>query len=182
MPTSASRPRKSHGFLEELPQTHLYIVGSGPPKEIKRLGQHPNVTVTGYVDDIRDYYRKAQVVVVPLRTGVGIRGKILEGWSIGRATVATPLACQGLRAIHGENIMIAEDASSFAAWTISLLRNPKFCQRLAVNARKTVEEYYDWDNLAKQVVDLYENLALDPGGGPRAVNEHNDKRSANLEN
>jgi glycosyltransferase involved in cell wall biosynthesis len=101
----------------------------------------------------------AQVIVVPLRTGVGIRGKILEGWAAGRATVATSLACQGIRVRHGENIMIADEAEDFAMWTVALLRNPDYCRRLGLKGRETVEEYYDWDVLGDQMTRLYEEAA-----------------------
>lgn len=146
-------------ILGERPQTRLYIVGSSPTREILELATNPRITVTGFVHDIRTYYRIAQVVVVPLRTGVGIRGKILEGWAVGRATVATPLACQGLRTCHGENIIIAEEPERFAMWTLALLGNPDFCRRLGEAGRQTVERHYDWNSLADQVCSLYQELA-----------------------
>jgi len=144
---------------EQVPDARLYIVGSSPPDTILRLGQHPNIKVTGFVPDIRTYYHKAQVVVVPIRTGVGIRGKILEGWAAGKAMVATPVACLGIRAVHGENIMIAEKPREFAAWTAALLRNPEFCRKLGAAGRATAEQYYDWSLLGRQLISLYESLA-----------------------
>lgn len=138
------------------PNCRLYIVGSGPTPEIKRLGQRPGIFVTGFVEDIRDYYQRAQVVVVPLRTGVGIRGKVLEGWSMGKAMVATSLACQGIHAIHGENIIIADSPELFARWTIALLDNPDFCEHLGRNGRSVVERHYDWEVMAKHLLALYE--------------------------
>jgi glycosyltransferase involved in cell wall biosynthesis len=144
------------GILSSEPEAHLYIVGSSPTKEIQLLGQHPNVTVTGYVEDIREYYHKAQIVVVPLRTGVGIRGKILEAWSVGKATVATRLACQGIRAGHGENTLIADTPEEFASWTSALLRNPDFCLELGKCGRKTVEDFYDWNLIGEELVQTYQ--------------------------
>ncbi|MFQ5928418.1 MAG: glycosyltransferase [Acidobacteriota bacterium] len=146
-------------ILKERPQTHLYIVGSSPPQSIRQLGAHPQVTVTGYVEDIREFYGKAQVVVVPLRAGVGIRGKILEGWAAGKAMVATPLACLGIRAVHGENILIADTPDEFALWTLALLRNSDFCQRLGQAGRQTAVQFYDWSLLGDQMIELYESIA-----------------------
>ena len=97
-------------------------------------------------------------MVVPLRTGVGIRGKILEAWSVGRATVSTRLACQGIRAGHGENILIADDPDEFAMWTTALLRNPDFCRKLGNCGRGTVEAYYDWDAIGDRLVRQYEEM------------------------
>jgi glycosyltransferase involved in cell wall biosynthesis len=146
-------------ILESEPEAHLYIVGSSPTKEIQLLGNHANITVTGFVEDIREYYHRAQVVIVPLRTGVGIRGKILEAWSVGKATVATRLACQGIQAAHGENTLVADNPERFAMWTAALLRNPEFCQELGACGRKTVEKSYDWNVIGKAMVRKYEELA-----------------------
>ncbi|MFZ0426718.1 MAG: glycosyltransferase [Acidobacteriota bacterium] len=153
-------------ILAEEPDAHLYVVGSSPPAAIRQLDRHPNITVTGFVEDIREFYRRAQVVVVPLRTGVGIRGKILESWAVGRATIGTPLACQGLRAIHGENIIVAADADEFVLWTLALLRNPEFCSQLGARGRETVEEHYEWDLLGRQLSRLYgDSVRAFHGGG-----------------
>ena len=146
-------------ILQERPQTQLYIVGSSPPRSILQLDVHPGITVTGFVEDIRDYYRKAGVIVVPLRMGVGIRGKILEGWAVGKAIVATPLACLGIEAVHGENILIANRAEEFALWTLALLRSPEFASRLGRAARATAVRYYDWSRIGEQMTSLYERLA-----------------------
>ncbi len=147
-------------ILEERPQTRLYIVGSSPPRSIQDLGSHPQITVTGYVDDIRPFYCKAQVFVVPLRTGVGIRGKILEGWASGKAVVATSLACSGLRALHGENVLVADQPENFAQWTLALLRNPEYCQKLGASGRQTAVQYYDWSLLGEEMIRLYESAGL----------------------
>lgn len=144
--------------VAEVPWAHLYIVGAAPPEEIQKLGEHPQITVTGFVEDIRDYYRRAQVVVVPLRTGVGIRGKVLEGWAVGKAMVATSLACQGLPATHGENILLADAPDTFARWTITLLHHPEFCVRLGFAGRRVVEEQYDWELLGRRLQEIYEEL------------------------
>ena len=146
-------------IVQDCPRCQLYIVGTDPPSAIRNLDRHPNVTVTGYVEDIRSYYHMAQVVVVPLRTGVGIRGKILEAWATGKVTVATGLACQGLRAQHGQNILVAEDAAQFALWTLALFRHPEFAERLGQKGRETVERYYDWDTLGDRLAGIYQSMA-----------------------
>ncbi len=152
-------------ILKSRPGTHLYIVGSSPPAVVRSLSEHPNVTVTGFVEDIREYYDRAQVVIVPLRTGVGIRGKILEGWAAGKAMVATSQACLGIRAEHGENILIADDPEEFAAWAVALLGRPQHCRRLGRVGRETAVRYYEWDQLAGQLAALYQATA---GSLPRS--------------
>lgn len=145
-------------ILQQCPQARFSIVGSSPPPQIRRLGGHSRIEVTGYVEDLRDYYERAQLVVVPLRTGVGIRGKVLEGWSCGKAMVATRLACQGIRADHGENILIADRPQDIARWTVSLLRHPEFAAQLGRTGRLTAERYYDWVPLGKRMSRVYEQV------------------------
>jgi len=148
-------------ILKRQPKAHLYIVGSKPPEKILEMGEHPNCTVTGFVDDIREYYRRAQVVVVPLRTGVGIRGKILEAWSAGRPVVATRLACQGLVIAQGENIIVSDEPEEFADWTAALLQDPGACRRLGLQGRITVEQHYDWDMLGEKMAGVYEEVVAE---------------------
>ena len=140
-------------------------MGSSPPESIRQLSTPGQITVTGYVQDIREFYHRSRVVVAPLRTGVGIRGKILEGWATGRAVVATSLACLGLRTIHGENILIADTAEEFSNWVVALLRNPHFCQRLGQTGRETAVQHYDWSLLGEEMVSLYESLSRLEGSG-----------------
>ncbi len=148
-------------ILSKRPQTHLYIVGASPPRSICEVDSHPNITVTGFLDDIREYYNKAQIVIVPLRTGAGIRGKILEAWAARKAIVATSLACVGIRACHGENILIGDSAEEFALWTDTLLQNPDYCKHLGQAGRKTAVQYYDWRLIGQEMITLYESQ-VDP--------------------
>ena len=81
--------------------------------------------------------------------------------------VATPLACQGIRALHGENILIARKAEEFALWTLALLRNPQHCSRLGLAGRQTVEQHYEWDRLGEQMHGVYEELVHSTRRGRR---------------
>jgi GT2 family glycosyltransferase/glycosyltransferase involved in cell wall biosynthesis len=144
-------------ILKERPKARLYLVGSSPPPSITALSSHPNITVTGFVEDMREYYRRASAVVVPVRTGVGIRGKILEAWAAGRPVVATSVACMGIRASHGENAFIADAPEDFAMWTLALLRNPEFGRRMGEAGRLTATQFYDWSEIGRQLIQLYES-------------------------
>jgi GT2 family glycosyltransferase/glycosyltransferase involved in cell wall biosynthesis len=139
----------------EIPEAKLYIVGSSPPPAIAGLANLPGVEVTGFVPDIRPFMAAASVYVVPLRLGVGIRGKILEAWGMGMPVVATSVASAGLRFTDGENLLVADEPGLFAARVLSLLRNPRQREQLGQNGRRTAEKYYGWDACARQLDSLY---------------------------
>jgi len=147
---------------KETPYSELYIVGSNPAPAILALSTIPGVHVTGYVPDIRPYMAASSVYVVPLRLGVGIRGKILEAWSMAMAVVSTPVGCSGLRCEHGQNILIADSAEGMAAQIGMLLSNPELRQRLGAEGRKTAEQFYGWEKSAGQLDALYRHYLNRP--------------------
>jgi len=140
---------------KEIPDVELSIVGSNPHPLIMSLAAQPGIQVTGFVPDIRPYMAASAVYVVPLRLGVGIRGKILEAWSMKMAVVSTSVGCAGLRCENDRNLLIADNSEHFAAQVLSLLRDPARRQRLGEEGRKTVEQHYGWEKAARELDALY---------------------------
>jgi glycosyltransferase involved in cell wall biosynthesis len=122
------------------------------------LAEGEKVRVTGFVPDIRPPMAESSVYIVPLRLGVGIRGKILEAWSMEMAVVTTTVGCAGLRYEDGRNLMVADSPEIFAGQVLSLLRNPEQRRRLGQEGRKTAEQYYSWEKSAAQLDALYRRV------------------------
>jgi sugar transferase (PEP-CTERM/EpsH1 system associated) len=137
----------------QIPHVHLYVVGSRPSGEIRRL-QGPAITVTGYVQDVRDYVAGASVCIVPLRIARGVQNKVLEAMAMGKAVVSTPQAFEGLQAEAGKDILVAADEDAFAAATVELLRNPQRRCEIAAAARRCVEQHYGWDRNLSRLEEL----------------------------
>src|SRR4029079_13613385 len=66
-----------------MPGARFAVVGAHPPPAVERLGRLPGVTVTGFVDDTRDWLGRAAVSVAPLRIARGIQNKVLESMAMG---------------------------------------------------------------------------------------------------
>ena len=142
----------------QAPSVKLGIVGSKPPQAIAQLASIPGVQVTGFVPDIRPHMASSAVYVVPLRLGVGIRGKILEAWGMAMPVVATPVGAAGLRVQDGQNMLIADTPELFAEHVLSLLANPGLREQLGRNARTVAEKFYGWDAAAAKLDRLYQSL------------------------
>ena len=78
------------------PEATLTIVGSKPPKTIQALGNDPRVEVTGYVEDMRPYVGRAEVMLSPMVYSVGIQNKVLEAMALGTPVVAAAQAAAAL--------------------------------------------------------------------------------------
>lgn len=128
------------------------------PEAVQESFRRRGVTMTGYVEDIRPYVQRAACYVVPLRVGGGTRLKILDAWAMGKAVVSTSVGCEGLDARDGENILIRDDARSFAEAVGMVLRDAELRRRLAAGARATAEEVYDWDVIGARMVREYTAL------------------------
>jgi glycosyltransferase involved in cell wall biosynthesis len=138
----------------QVPDAKLLIVGRDPSSTVQALASD-DVTVTGSVESVIPYYQQALVSVVPLRAGGGTRLKILESMALGRSVVSTTLGCEGLAVTHGENILIADSPTDFAAQTIRLLDDEELRQHLIVNGRRLVETTYDWQAITQQLLQVY---------------------------
>lgn len=133
---------------QEEPKTRLVVAGSKPPKSVLNLCvDDSSIVVTGYVPDISALAEQAAVFVVPLRSGSGMRVKILNALAMGLPVVTTSLGCEGIDAMDGRDILIADDPSAFASAVVRLLRDPDERFRLGTNGRRLIEEKYSWESI-----------------------------------
>jgi len=141
----------------------LWIVGKEPPPEVEALASE-GVYVTGRVEDVAPYYERATVAVVPLRAGGGSRLKILEAMALGRPVVSTSVGAEGLEVTHGHDILLADDAESFAAAIMQLIDQKETWRTIAGNARRFVEERHDWDRITEKQLEIYDELLQGKSG------------------
>lgn len=139
-----------------IPQIKFYVVGADPLKGIRRLSADERIIVTGFVDNIYKYLARATVAVCPIRSGSGIQNKVLEAMSSGTPVVATSYAVEGIQATPEEEIIIADNPVDFAQRVVELLQDATLRQKLALNARKLIEEKYTWEASVEQLERIYQ--------------------------
>ncbi|MFQ5854345.1 MAG: glycosyltransferase [Anaerolineae bacterium] len=137
------------------PDVTVTIVGREPHARVRALAHRPNITVTGYVDDIRPYVAGAQVYIVPLRMGGGTRLKLLEAMAMGKAIVSTTLGAEGIAGQSGEHLILADSPGDFAEAVLSLLTDRDRRQTLGTRARKLAEHEYAWEAIVPRMEENY---------------------------
>lgn len=149
---------------EEVPDVRLTIAGSSPPPEVVALNKDKNVNVTGYVEDIRPFLWDHSIFVAPIRIGAGVRVKILEAMAAEIPIVSTSIGCEGIPVNHREHLMIADSPQNFALETINLLKKPQLAEKLTTNARRLVEDKYDWKGIVSNLEHIYRELLVKKRG------------------
>ncbi len=141
-----------------LPQAHLRITGKTAGASIAKFTTSPNITLTGYLQDVRPMVAGSWVCVAPLREGGGTRLKILEAMALGTPVVTTTKGAEGLEVEDGKHLLIADHAADFAERTLRVLQDSQLRTQLASNAYLLVKEKYDWVSIGKQFVRSVENV------------------------
>lgn len=139
----------------EVPAVHFYVVGQKPHPRLAPLADHPAVTLTGRVPDVRPYIAGASVYVVPLRIGGGTRLKVLEAMAMGQAIVSTRLGCDGFPFQDGSEVLFADESAEFAAQVIRLLRDPQAAAQLGQRAREYVAAHFGWEAILPRLEAVY---------------------------
>ncbi len=142
----------------EVPATTLTIVGRNPGQRLRDAAAEAGVTVTGTVEDVRPYIRRAAVYIVPLRIGGGTRLKIYEALAMGKALVSTTIGAEGLPLEEGIHLLRADDPRTFARSVLELLENPARRQQMGLAGRRLMEQEYSWSRAARDFGQLCQGL------------------------
>ena len=131
----------------------IILAGANPSKEVLAL-QSDQVEITGWVDDIRTSYTAAKVFVAPMFIGTGLQNKLLEAMAIGVPCITTTLANNALGATENKEILIANEAQGFRDKIMDLLNDHEMSATISKNAKRFVEENYDWKPVTRKLIEL----------------------------
>jgi polysaccharide biosynthesis protein PslH len=143
--------------LAAYPDARFQIVGRSPHARVQRLAS-ASVEVTGTVPSVIDHLRAATVVIVPLRIGGGTRLKIFEAMAMAKAMVSTSIGAEGLDVTHGRDLLLADDAQSFASGILQFLRDPELRRSCEQNAAALAARY-DWSQIARRFAEVLRDAA-----------------------
>jgi polysaccharide biosynthesis protein PslH len=133
----------------EVGPVKFYIVGAGPSEQLRRLAS-PEVVVTGFVEDLSEFYGRCQVLVAPLFIGGGMIFKVVQAMSFGLPVVASTIANEGILARDNEEILLADNPKEFARKIAALMNDPCLWTKLSVNGRGFVENRFSWARVAQE--------------------------------
>jgi glycosyltransferase involved in cell wall biosynthesis len=144
-----------------VPAAHLVIVGRSPGSRVRALNNLSDVHVTGSVPDIRPWLLGSRVYACPMKSGSGIKNKLLEAMACGLPCVATPLSLGGMTARPDGEVLIGRNADEFAAKLVRVLSEDALAHALGTAAREYVRAHHTWEAAARAYVKLYRDALTD---------------------
>lgn len=138
------------------PSINLAIAGANPDFRVTSL-KSDKIEVTGWVDDISDYYASSKVFIAPMQIGTGLQNKLLEAMAMKLPCVTSKLANNALGAENNENILIGEKPNEFAQHIIQLLENKKLYQAISEKGYDFVTQHYTWEGSTAILNNLIES-------------------------
>lgn len=130
----------------------LWIVGAEPDMRIRAaaacFGEH--VVITGRVNDMSEYLRRAKVSICPVRLKIGVQTKILEALSCGTPVVTTSAGNSGVCGRSGHELWVEDEPHMFAGRVVAFLRGEGWYQ-LSEEGRKLVEKRFSCERSAMEL-------------------------------
>ena len=117
----------------------------------------------GYVDDLETLMMETDVLIVPLREGSGTRIKILDAWAHGVPIVTTGVGIQGLDAVDGTHLLVADDAAAITGAVVRLLDEPELADEIATAGRQLVADRYSRDQAIEVAQSIVERVMSESG-------------------
>src|SRR3990167_8553540 len=139
-----------------IPKAKLWIIGKDAQKFFPELSAD-DIRVEE-VDDVREVYQKATVLVAPIYGGGGTRYKNFEAFASGLPVVTTSIGIGGIDARDGVDVIIRDEPKEIAKAAVDIIKNPQLSEEIAENAKILVKKKYNWDPIARNLSQIYEKL------------------------
>ena len=141
---------------KQITKAKLWIIGKDAKEFFSKL-ESDDIRVDE-VEDVREIYQQAWVLVAPIYGGGGTRYKNFESFASGLPVITTPTGIRGTDAKDGIDIIVRDSPKDIAGAVLKTIGDKKLYLKIASNAKQMVKEKYDWDPIAKKLSSIYEKL------------------------
>lgn len=147
-----------NSILKTNPECKFIIAGRNMPDKFKSMNL-PNVLVIENIIDNKEFYSKYDIMLVPLLSGSGLRIKIIEGLSFGKAIVSTSIGAEGIPVHNKKELLLADDPKEFVKAVQDLLSSPELKSSIEKNAKDFALEHLNNKAITANLVTYFKTLS-----------------------
>jgi glycosyltransferase involved in cell wall biosynthesis len=145
-----------------LPDAELILAGSNMPKEIES-NTVKGIIVLGYIEDLSSFMASNGIMIVPLKSGSGVRVKLLEGLSIGVPIVTTSQGAEGIESTLSDStkqtMIIEDEIENIIAAAVNLFQNQELRSELAENGKKLIQSKYQIEPVTNKIIEFIKHIS-----------------------
>lgn len=135
------------------------LAGRKMPERLLKLS-NDRLKINSEISNKEDFYKKHDIMIVPLRSGSGVRVKIIEGLALGKTIITTTIGASGIACTHRQDILIADTAKDFAALMLECINNPEWARTIAMNGQKMAKEQFSRVQVGAQLLNFYKQYSV----------------------
>jgi len=142
---------------KENPELKFYIAGRGDATWFDPT-KYPNVVLLGEIDDAAEFIKSKAIMIVPLFSGSGMRVKIIEGMTLGKAIVSTSIGIEGIMHQDKKDVFICDSANEFISAIEILINEKSTFSSISINANRSVTKNYSNRALTEKLIDFLKSI------------------------
>jgi sugar transferase (PEP-CTERM/EpsH1 system associated) len=139
---------------KQWPNAKFCIAGMNPTDKVKKLQLNEGIEVTGFVDDIKPFFDKANIFIAPFRIARGVQNKVLQAFACGLPVIASSMGAEGIRCNVEQDILLADTPEQFINRIEQLTNNQECYSYISNNALKNVTHNYSWESILQPLETL----------------------------
>lgn len=146
--------------LDKLEDIRLVIVGGNPPAILRKY-ENDKVILTGFVDDVSVYLRRALCMVAPLVMGAGVKIKVIEGLSAGIPVLTNDIGIEGIPVKDGEEFFYCKEPDDYVKVINELKVNKNLENKISERSKRFVMKSYNLEKSENEFIKNVMNLKME---------------------
>ncbi|MGC9453965.1 MAG: glycosyltransferase family 4 protein [Phycisphaerae bacterium] len=130
---------------QSVPDATMDLIGRNPPGSLLRAAKRcSRLHVHGWVEDLRPYYRRAGIYVLPTRIGGGFELKTIHAALNRCAIVGSEIPLGAAQMTDGVHARLADSGRQYAEVIGELSNGPRELEHLCASALQHVSSEFSW--------------------------------------
>ena len=135
----------------------FYVGGRGMPERLLKSTMQ-GIHVSNEVADAKTWINSKDIMICPLKSGGGMRVKIIEAMALGKTVISTSIGAEGIQYTHMNDTLIANTPEEFIEMISLCVNNRELCYNIGMNAKKLIQQHYNNKVIGTKLNSFYQTL------------------------